>query len=170
MGASDWNTAELIEAAKKNSHKFAFNHHDREDAEQDFILGVLLAQKEVDKERKGAATFIWSYAYGYVKKGIRHRIPAKVSLSQEISDNTELGDIFGVEDSRFLTIEFQEIVKEILDTLPERERQILILHAVYNVTYREIGEEFGYSAQGIEQIYKKTCSDLQVRFQRYKEF
>jgi len=170
MGAPDWTTEELIDAAKRNSHKFAFNHHDREDAEQDFILGVLTAQKEVEKEREGAAAFIWSYAWGYVKKGIPNRIPAKVSLNRQTEEGHEFGEIFGVEDSRFLTIEFQEIVKEILDSLSEKKREILILRAVYNVRYKEIGELFDYTASRIEQIYKKTCEELKIRFKKYNSF
>lgn len=67
----------------------------------------------------------------------------------------------------YYTINFDKVwlvnrVNEILKHFPERSRIILIARVKHNVTYKELGEEFGISKMRVSQIYEKYMRILKA--------
>lgn len=51
-------------------------------------------------------------------------------------------------------------VSEVLEVLPEDLRNIVEKRYIYNMTFREIGEEYGYSYEAIRKKLKKAKESL----------
>jgi len=65
--------------------------------------------------------------------------------------------------------EIKDIIKKILEELPERERTIMILYYYEELTLREIGSILGVSESRISQIHSKIILKLRCKLQKIKE-
>lgn len=65
--------------------------------------------------------------------------------------NGSVNEIFLIQD---------EDLYEALESLPMREKQIILLHEFCNYTDQQIGEQMGIRRSSVHYIRKKTLSDL----------
>ncbi|MFP1629526.1 RNA polymerase sigma factor SigF [Streptomyces sp. 5K101] len=82
--------------------------------------------------------------------------------AQPEEDDTEgaLADRIGYEDHGLEGIEYVESLKPMIAGLPQRDREILSLRFVANMTQSEIGEELGISQMHVSRLLTKTLVKL----------
>jgi RNA polymerase sigma-B factor len=82
--------------------------------------------------------------------------------AQPEEDDSEgaLADRIGYEDHGLEGIEYVESLKPLIADLPARDRQILSLRFVANMTQAEIGEELGISQMHVSRLLSRTLRRL----------
>jgi RNA polymerase sigma-B factor len=75
-------------------------------------------------------------------------------------DEPTLGDTLGAEDERYELIESDLAVTDALRTLPERERRILFLRFVKEMTQTEIATRMGVSQMQISRLLQRSLAQL----------
>ncbi|MBY8887755.1 RNA polymerase sigma factor SigF [Streptomyces sp. PTM05] len=82
--------------------------------------------------------------------------------AQPEEDDSEgaLADRIGYEDHGLEGIEYVESLKPLIASLPARDRQILSLRFVGNLTQSEIGEELGISQMHVSRLLSRTLTRL----------
>jgi RNA polymerase sigma-B factor len=82
--------------------------------------------------------------------------------AQPEEDDSEgaLSDRIGYEDHGIEGIEYVESLKPLIAELPPRDRQILSLRFVANLTQSEIGEELGISQMHVSRLLSRTLQRL----------
>ncbi len=82
--------------------------------------------------------------------------------AQPEEDDTEgaLADRIGYEDNGLEGIEYVESLKPLIAELPSRDRTILSLRFVANMTQSEIGEELGISQMHVSRLLSRTLNKL----------
>ncbi|MFE9878143.1 RNA polymerase sigma factor SigF [Streptomyces sp. NPDC005784] len=82
--------------------------------------------------------------------------------AQPEEDNSEgaLADRIGYEDNGLEGIEYVESLKPLIAELPQRDRQILSLRFVANMTQSEIGDELGISQMHVSRLLSRTLVRL----------
>ncbi|MET7380544.1 RNA polymerase sigma factor SigF [Streptomyces sp. NPDC005526] len=82
--------------------------------------------------------------------------------AQPEDDDSEgaLADRIGYEDHGLEGIEYVESLKPLIAELPSRDRQILSLRFVANMTQSEIGEELGISQMHVSRLLTRTLVKL----------
>lgn len=166
-------TEQLLEIAEKETCHF-INPEDREDAKQEFILGVLEAQERGDPEQKGYRTYLWSYGRGRVltflskqeKYNYRqnrhlniHDTDAEespISLSENmISDAEKPGDAW----EKCTQI---DALKTAINQLDDRKKQILQEYYSDEKSLAEIGTSLNLSRERIRQLKRDACDELKT--------
>ncbi|GHF10865.1 RNA polymerase sigma factor SigF [Streptomyces sp. ET3-23] len=82
--------------------------------------------------------------------------------AQTEEDDTEgsLSDRIGYEDNSLEGVEYVESLKPLIAELPPRDRKILSLRFVANMTQSEIGEELGISQMHVSRLLSRTLVKL----------
>jgi len=82
--------------------------------------------------------------------------------AQPDEDDAEgaLADRIGYEDHELEGIEYVESLRPLIAKLPDRERKILSLRFVGNLTQSEIGEELGISQMHVSRLLSRTLARL----------
>ncbi|SFQ43438.1 RNA polymerase sigma-B factor [Amycolatopsis arida] len=86
-----------------------------------------------------------------------------MSLDEVLSgdaDNIALGDTLGAEDSGLEGVENHETLQPLVRGLPERERKILALRFVHNLTQTQIAERVGISQMHVSRLLARTLAKL----------
>lgn len=93
------------------------------------------------------------------KLGRHGQKPSEYSMQEEDEDGRKLEDVLGEEDKTFLDVDDKdtlEFVRYVLPYLNSRNRQIIVLYGVFNLTLEEvadvIGTTFGTIAQNFQDI------------------
>lgn len=88
-----------------------------------------------------------------------------MSLDEAFSSETEnlaLGDTLGEEDSHLSEVENHESLKPLVRELPERERKILALRFVHNLTQTQIAQQIGVSQMHVSRLLARTLEYLRT--------
>jgi len=80
--------------------------------------------------------------------------------SEEDDSEGALADRIGYEDNGLEGIEYMESLKPLIAELPQRDRQILSLRFVANMTQSEIGDELGISQMHVSRLLSRTLVRL----------
>lgn len=72
-------------------------------------------------------------------------------------------DTLGCWDEQLDGVEYRESLKPLLDTLPERERRILLLRFFGNMTQSQIATELGISQMHVSRLLARTLTQLRAR-------
>lgn len=86
-----------------------------------------------------------------------------VSLSEPVtssSDDVTLDNALGMVDDAFEQIEDRESIQPLLNSLPERERKMLILRFFGNQSQSQIAEQVGISQMQVSRVLAKTLRRL----------
>ncbi|WP_167176893.1 SigB/SigF/SigG family RNA polymerase sigma factor [Saccharomonospora amisosensis] len=86
-----------------------------------------------------------------------------MSLDEVLSADTEnlaLGDTLGEEDAALAGVENHETLQPLVKDLPERERTILALRFVHNMTQTQIAERIGISQMHVSRLLARTLKKL----------
>ncbi|WP_412180644.1 RNA polymerase sigma factor SigF [Streptomyces sp. ADMS] len=85
---------------------------------------------------------------------------SSLDAQPEEDDEGALGDRIGYEDHGIEGIEYVESLKPLIAELPPRDRQILALRFVANMTQSEIGDELGISQMHVSRLLSRTLRHL----------
>ncbi|MEU9834700.1 SigB/SigF/SigG family RNA polymerase sigma factor [Streptosporangium sp. NPDC048047] len=77
-------------------------------------------------------------------------------------DAAALGDVIPDEDDAMGALVDREAVKPLIDKLPAREKNILLLRFFGNMTQAEIAAEFGISQMHVSRILRKVLDQLRA--------
>jgi RNA polymerase sigma-B factor len=75
-------------------------------------------------------------------------------------DGTELGDLFGIEDTDLALAEFRASLGPALSTLTPREQKIIILRFFGNQTQTQIADHIGISQMHVSRLLTKSLTTL----------
>lgn len=87
-------------------------------------------------------------------------------MTQSIDASEETGGPWfvvaslGALDARFDEIDDREVLRPLLEALPERERSILLMRFVHNMSQSQIGEELGISQMHVSRLLSRTLMQL----------
>ena len=91
---------------------------------------------------------------------------AYTAVSIEASDGEgglSVADTLGAEDLSLEGVEYRESIKPLLDSLPPRERRILMLRFFGNFTQSQIAAELGISQMHVSRLLARTLAQLRER-------
>jgi len=91
---------------------------------------------------------------------------AYTAVSIEASDGEgglSVADTLGAEDMSLEGVEYRESIKPLLDSLPARERRILMLRFFGNLTQSQIAAELGISQMHVSRLLARTLAQLRER-------
>jgi RNA polymerase sigma-B factor len=75
---------------------------------------------------------------------------------------TSYGDAMGEEDSRYELVELDVTVSAVMGRIPQRERQILRMRFVEDLTQTEIAERVGISQMQVSRLLRRSLEQLRV--------
>ena len=94
---------------------------------------------------------------------IRHAYAA-TSLDAERDDGSShsstISDSLGMDDPAFEALEDREAIRPLIEALPDRERQIIILRFFRNQSQSQIAEELGISQMHVSRLLSRTLAGL----------
>ena len=89
---------------------------------------------------------------------------AAVSLeTADDEDGISVLETLGEIDEALEGVEYRESLKPLLDSLPERERRILVLRFFGNLTQSQIATELGISQMHVSRLLARTLNQLRSR-------
>ena len=91
---------------------------------------------------------------------------AYTAISIEASDGEgglSVADTLGGDDLSLEGVEYRESIKPLLDSLPPRERRILMLRFFGNLTQSQIAAELGISQMHVSRLLARTLAQLRER-------
>ncbi len=91
---------------------------------------------------------------------------AYTAVSIEASDGEgglSVADTLGADDVSLEGVEYRESIKPLLDSLPARERRILLLRFFGNLTQSQIAAELGISQMHVSRLLARTLAQLRER-------
>lgn len=88
-----------------------------------------------------------------------HSMSLDEVLSGEV-ENLALGDTLGEDDAALAGVENHETLQPLVRQLPERERKILALRFVHNLTQTQIAEQVGISQMHVSRLLARTLATL----------
>ncbi|HXM86838.1 MAG TPA: SigB/SigF/SigG family RNA polymerase sigma factor [Solirubrobacteraceae bacterium] len=75
---------------------------------------------------------------------------------------TSYGDSMGEEDARYELVELDVTVSAVMGKIPQRERQILRMRFVEDLTQTEIAERVGISQMQVSRLLRRSLDQLRV--------
>jgi RNA polymerase sigma-B factor len=92
---------------------------------------------------------------------------AYATLSLDATDDSDEGgqsilDAIGVDDAALAHVEIRESVKPLLESLPPREKKILLLRFFKNMTQSQIAAEIGVSQMHVSRLLSRTLEQLRT--------
>src|SRR5687767_7139212 len=96
---------------------------------------------------------------------------AYATLSLDATDDSDDGgqsmlDAIGVDDAALEQVEIRESVKPLLESLPPREKKILLLRFFKNMTQSQIAAEIGVSQMHVSRLLSRTLDQLRASLDR----
>lgn len=87
------------------------------------------------------------------------------TLSLDAGDNSDEGslsmlDTMGIDDAGIEHVELRESIKPLLERLPPREKNILMLRFFKNLTQSQIAAEVGVSQMHVSRLLTRTLDHL----------
>ena len=71
-----------------------------------------------------------------------------------------IADSLGMDDPAFEALEDREVIRPLLEALPERERRIIMLRFFRNKSQSQIAEELGISQMHVSRLLARTLVQL----------
>jgi RNA polymerase sigma-B factor len=75
---------------------------------------------------------------------------------------TSYGDAMGEEDARYELVELDATVSAVLGRIPQREREILRMRFVEDLTQTEIAERIGVSQMQVSRLLRRSLEQLRI--------
>jgi RNA polymerase sigma-B factor len=92
---------------------------------------------------------------------------AYATLSLDANDDSDEGgqsmlDAIGIDDEALEQVEIRESVKPLLESMPAREKKILLLRFFKNMTQSQIAAEIGVSQMHVSRLLSRTLEQLRA--------
>ena len=146
-----------------------------EDLAQDVFLRIYRARHGYKATAK-FSTWLFKIANNLASnsrrsKGRRREVPLKASESGPLGPRPE--EKLVAEKSAFMPTrqlakrEMQEMVRDALDSLNERQRMALLLHKYEEMSYADIGETMEMSPAAVKSLLSRARESLRVKLEPY---
>ncbi len=160
-GEIDWEAVYRVYAPKVRMYlrSHVGNAVEEEDLLSDVFLRVMQNKDRFDGSRGSVSTWIYRITQNRV---IDHYRTAKsfAEVPEELSDDREI-------DAGLLTEETLEELAAALSELPERERDIIVLHYYRGELLKDIASRLGMSYGNVKLVHSKALSRLKRKMGRY---
>jgi RNA polymerase sigma factor (sigma-70 family) len=149
-----------------------------EELRQEAFLALMKAVDTFDWRRGKFSTYAWRVITGGLKKYVWAQGFA-LSLDAPLTDEDEgplLGELIPAPDSpnveKVEEEELKEAVRAVLETLPQREAEMVWLYYGEGETLCQIGERYGISRERVRQILGRAMRRLQhpARLRKLRPF
>jgi len=78
----------------------------------------------------------------------------------ESPGSSTIGDTMGLDDPAFEALEYRETLRPLLESLPDRERQVIVLRFFKNQSQTQIADELGISQMHVSRLLARTLTVL----------
>lgn len=157
--------AALVERNTRRMFRVAYsllrNRHDAEDAVQEAFLKLYRsnAWRRIDNEPAFLARTVWRLALD--------RLPQKPLV--EDTEALEIASCLANPEQRAACGEQRELLRQMIDVLPEDLRQPLVLSAIDEMTSREVAEIMGIPEGTVRTRIMRAKTELKKRFEAMQE-
>ncbi|PYU95780.1 MAG: RNA polymerase sigma factor SigW [Acidobacteria bacterium] len=114
--------------------------------------------------------WLFRIARNYVYQRYRSRTPATVPI-EEPDDNdkgvTEPADTRKNPDEQFQAKELQDVVQEVINSLPEKYREVFVLSAIQQLSYNEIADIVGRSLPSVKTDIHRARLEVRKKVKHY---
>lgn len=139
------------------AYKILKDKADAEDLLQEVFLKIWASREKLG-DYKLLNSYIFTITYNYSISLIRKRI-----ISNKYLEQLKYSSVFQTAPNIVSEIEFNELniqVEKLISNLPERQKQVYLLHRENNLTYLEIAEQLGISKNTVENHMVKALKYL----------
>lgn len=154
------------------AYRFLGNYQDAEDVAQESFIKIYNAAKAY-KPLSKFTTWMYKICRNTCIKKLRHKNPNTISLSdyKRSHDNNSGIDLEDVRSDKplesLLVREKAQVVKEVIDALPERQKLAVILYRYQNCSYEQIAEIMSCSAKAVKSILHRARLNLKDVLRNY---
>lgn len=146
--------------------RFGFTNEEAEDILQDIFIKVWKYRDSFDEEKSARKTWIFTITKNTIYDALRKKKNTKIISS--IDEHDDSGNTQEIEDvsSDILTIlehaHNKNILIQSINTLPEDEKTILLLHFEEGMTFSEIAAIFEKPLNTIKSKYRRSLLKIKV--------
>lgn len=127
---------------------------DAEDITSDVFLKIYSKEQDFDLQKPGASTYIYKVMQTTLADHFRQNRVVYMPLD-------EVGDLPEEEDGDDLL----SALNDALDTLPEREMAVVIMHYYHGLSHKEIADKMGLSYANVRQLCHVALKKLRSHMQ-----
>jgi RNA polymerase sigma-B factor len=98
-----------------------------------------------------------------------HAMSLDAQAQKEEGEGIPLTERLGGSDPGFATVEYGATINDVLDTLSERDRMVLHLRFVEDMTQTEIAERVGVSQMHVSRILRSAVQQLRGEVEKAQE-
>jgi RNA polymerase sigma-70 factor (ECF subfamily) len=139
-----------------------------EDLAQETFLRVYQARERYEPDAK-FTTWLYRIATNLALNAIRDRKEvtprAEHNYDREVTEpeTSRIADAKPTVEQTLMESERQEIVRQAVESLPERQRTAVILHKYQEVDYRQIAKVLGVSESAVKSMLFRAYETLRLR-------
>jgi len=89
-------------------------------------------------------------------------LDAQAGGDSDEGEPSALRDTLGVDDYDLVGIEYRETLRPMLDVLPQRERDIILMRFFRNMTQAQIAEEIGISQMQVSRLLARSLTQMRA--------
>jgi RNA polymerase sigma-70 factor (ECF subfamily) len=122
------------------------------------------------KDNSKFEPWLFRIARNFVYQRYRTRSPSTLSIDA-LDENgqvvTQLVDTRKTPDEYFQTVELEDVVAEVVGSLPEKYREVFVLSALQHLSYQQIAEIVGRSLPSIKTDIHRARLEVRKRVKEY---
>ncbi len=114
--------------------------------------------------------WLFRIARNFVYQRYRTRSPATVSIDELDEDGqvvTQIADARKNPDEAFQTVELEDIVADVIASLPEKYREVFVLSALQHLSYQQIADIVGRSLPSVKTDIHRARLEVRKRVKDY---
>ena len=129
--------------------------------EADRLSGILGRSPTIDELAEATQTSVEQVLEALQGAQAYNTVP----LEEPIGDDGETTERFGAEDPGFAVAEQRVELARGLETLPERERSIILLRFFEGLTQREIADRIGISQMHVSRLLRRSVERMRTQLE-----
>ena len=164
----------FLEENYSRAQRFVRSYVTDVDTAEDIVAeGMLTFWGKRDAVRDEAArsflfTILRNKALDYLRKERAHRIVSLSSVEEDLRDlDQRIHSLDETTPEMIFSREMSKIVRETIESLPERTRLVFEAHRFGDQTYAEIATAFGMTEKGVEYHIGKALQALRTALKDY---
>ena len=114
--------------------------------------------------------WLFRIARNFVYQRYRTRSPATVSIDELDEDGqvvTQIADARKNPDEAFQTVELEDIVADVIASLPEKYREVFVFSAIQHLSYQQIADIVGRSLPSVKTDIHRARLEVRKRVKDY---